>query len=155
MLLDFRNKERTRCTVLRRAGVPSLTVDGVCGGLRRKSVRMSLLGCGSEMFPNEDPLRRRWALRRCAPNRQMLATVRRTPNTRPGKKPTRTAVIGNLSHEAVRGVVLFFAGAEEDVGDGLDCVEAAVEDGDEELDVVGTEFCWSAFITQLPAALQV
>lgn len=55
---DFWNKERTRCTVFRRPGVLDVaTVDGVCGGLRRKSVRISpLLGWGSDIFPKEEPL---------------------------------------------------------------------------------------------------
>jgi hypothetical protein len=43
--------------VFRRVGVLRV-VEGVGGGLRRKSVRMSLVGCGSEMFPKEEPERR-------------------------------------------------------------------------------------------------
>jgi hypothetical protein len=52
-----------RVMVLRRPGVEEALVDGVAGCLRRKSVRISPplapLGCGSEMFPKEEPLCRR------------------------------------------------------------------------------------------------
>lgn len=54
---DLPNIERTLWIVFRRVGALRV-VEGVGGGLRRKSVRMSLVGCGSEMFPKEEPERR-------------------------------------------------------------------------------------------------
>lgn len=94
--LDLRNRERTRWTVGWRDGIV-LAEDGVSGCLRKKSVRMSLCGWGSEIFPNEEPLWRRDALRfPRAPRKQILATESSTPRARPGKKPTRMPVIGNL-----------------------------------------------------------
>jgi len=57
------NIERTLCRVFLREGALPL-LEGVGGGLRRKSVRMCSLGWGSEMFPKEEPERRREALRR-------------------------------------------------------------------------------------------
>ena len=142
-------------TVCRLAGV---MVDGVCGGFRRKSVRTSELGCGSEMFPNEEPLFRREEalLRRRAPRRQMLASVRIIPRTNPGKKPARTALVGNLlelvSVSGEEGFVVEAAGllvAGEEV-------EVKVDDGEMVLDeeVPGARD-WSAFMTQFPDELQV
>lgn len=92
-------------------------VEGVCGGLRRKSVRMSLrlLGWGSEMFPKEEPLRLRSALRRREPRMQTPAMVSRIPAARPGKNPTRTAVAGNLLHSWGMITGVFVEGEEEDV----------------------------------------
>lgn len=108
------NRERTRCTPVIRL---SAVLDGVWGGFRRKSVRMSLLGCGSLMLPKEEPLRRRSELRRRAPRRQTLAIVRRMPSSRPGKKPTRTAPTGNLSQwETVQLAVGVAPGFAEVVG---------------------------------------
>jgi hypothetical protein len=46
--------------VFRRVGEP---LEGVVGGLRRKSLRISDVGCGSEMLPKEEPERRFLALR--------------------------------------------------------------------------------------------
>ena len=107
------------------------TVLGVCGIFRRKSVRISpVLGCGSEIFPNDEPLCRRAWFRRRAPSRQMLATVRRMPRTRPGKKPTRTAATGNLSQEtAAMGKELLLAGELEEMGVEVDCAVEAVGGG--------------------------
>ena len=100
VVLDFRNRERTRWTVGWRDGMV-LAVDGDSGCLRKKSVRMSLCGWGSEMFPKEEPLWRRDTLRfPRAPRKQILAMERSMPRTRPGKKPTRMAVIGNLLQDA-------------------------------------------------------
>lgn len=41
---DLRNRERTRCTVPCRPGVLPAVLEGVWGGLRRKSVRVCSLG---------------------------------------------------------------------------------------------------------------
>jgi len=57
------NIERTLWRVFLREGALPL-LEGVGGALRRKSVRTWLLGWGSEMFPKEEPERRREALRR-------------------------------------------------------------------------------------------
>jgi hypothetical protein len=85
----------------------------------------------------------------------MLATVSNTPRTRPGKKPTRTAVIGNLLHVSPMSAVALATGADEADEDeavgraGVADVE--VELGDEELGGV----CWLAFITQSLFELQL
>jgi hypothetical protein len=134
--------ERILVMVFRRVGVEEAPVDGVVGGLRRKSVRISPplapLGWGWEISPNDEPLCRRVDLVRCvARKRHSDASVRRTPATRPGKNPTRTAGVGNLLQDAVaRGVVPFefVTGITE-----ADCVlveevvgDEAVEDGEDE-----------------------
>ncbi len=144
------NIERTLSMVFRRDGALPLVVEGEAGGLRRKSVRMSLLGCGSEMFPKDEPERRRDSLRRRAPRRQMLASVRTTPRKSPGKKPTRIAGMGNLLHSVVRVVDVFM----EDAGDVDVGFEEVAEEGAEEEDAPGTTV-WSAFITQFPLELQL
>ena len=55
---DLPNIERTLWSVLRLEGTLPAVVEGVGGGLRRKSVRMSVVGWGSDMFPKEEPERR-------------------------------------------------------------------------------------------------
>lgn len=87
-------------------------LEGVCGGLRKKSVRACELGWGSDMLPKEEPLRLRAALRRCEPKKQIVATDSNIPSTSPGKNPTSTAPAGNLLQCSV-SVVLPFAGREE------------------------------------------
>lgn len=85
-------------------------------------MRMSfvLLGWGSLIvFPKEEPLLRLFPLRRCAPRRQMKATVRRIPRARPGKKPARIAAPGNL--EQVSEVAAAFVG--EEVADAVGAME--------------------------------
>jgi hypothetical protein len=77
-------------------------VEGLLMGLRRKSVRMSVvaMGCGSLMLPNDDSERLLVDERRWAPRAQTEAIVRSTPKTNPGKKPERTAATGNLAQFA-------------------------------------------------------
>ena len=143
--------ERIRLMVVRRVGVEEAPVDGVVGGLRRKSVRISpplaSLGWGWEMSPNDEPLCRRVDLARwVARKRHSDASVRRIPATRPGKKPTRTADVGNLLQDAsARGVVPFeFATGITEAG----CVlveevvgDEAVEVGEDEDAGAGGAFC--------------
>ncbi|KAL3417802.1 hypothetical protein PVAG01_10811 [Phlyctema vagabunda] len=101
---DLRNIERTRLSDWWRPGVdPAAVVDGVCGGLRRKSLRMSWFGRGSDMLLPKDWILFRAALLRWAPSRQMPATESRIPTAMPGKKPARTAPAGNLSHSFSSG----------------------------------------------------
>jgi hypothetical protein len=144
--------ERTRVIVFRRVGVEGAPVEGVDGCLRRKSVRISPLGWGSEMLPKDEPLCLRVDLRWCAPRRQIVATATSAPATKPGKKPTRTAVAGNLLHDATaRGVVPFvlvtgtteadWVLVEEVVGD-----EEVAEGEVEEVGTGGAESCWFAFM---------
>jgi hypothetical protein len=152
--------ERTRVIVFRRVGVEGAPVEGVDGGLRRKSVRMSApLGWGSEIFPNEEPLRLRVDLRWWAPRMQIVATVLRMPATRPGKKPTRTAGAGNLLQDSViRAVpfVLVTGITEADCVLVEDCVGDAVGAAEEEdVGVGGAESCWFAFMMQTPFVLQL
>ena len=145
-------------------GTEEASVEGVAGCLRRKSVRISpplaALGCGSEMFPNEEPLCRRFALWRRAARRHTLASVRNTPAKRPGKNPTRTAMAGNLlQYAAAKGVVPFeiVIGitdaarvlVEDVVGDEL------LEDGEDEDAGSGGCASWSAFMMHCPLVLQV
>jgi len=126
--------ERIRVMVFRREGVEPAPVEGVAGCFRRKSVRISApLGCGSEMFPNEDPLFRREDLWRCAAKRHIDRTARSAPAMRPGKNPTRSAVTGNW----LQGLAVAAFGQFEVTGTGIalaDCVlvEDAVEEGAEE-----------------------
>lgn len=98
----FRNKDFTRRPPVRRlSGLLDAVVDGVCGCFRRKSVRISPteLGCGSEILPNDEPLRlRAAAFLRLAPRIQTLARESNIPRARPGKNPARTAVTGNFAH---------------------------------------------------------
>lgn len=78
-----------------------------------------------------------------APRMQMLATVRRMPRTRPGKKPTRTAAVGNLAQEATGRAPVFVAEelAELAIVDVLKekvvDVECAVDEEEGTADVVG------------------
>lgn len=85
---------------------------------------MSLLGVGSDILPNEEPLRLRAAFLRREPRIQTPAIERRIPAARPGKKPARTAVTGNLSQLGEITTGVFVEG--EDV---------VVELGEEFLDV--------------------
>lgn len=85
----------------------------------------------------------------------MLATVSSTPRTRPGKKPTRTAVIGNLLHDSEMGAVVLNTGVDvadddEAVGRAVEAV-VEVEVEDEEIGAV----CWLAFISQSLFELQL
>lgn len=148
LVLDLRNRERTRCTVGWRETIVLASVDGVCGGFRRKSVRMSLWGCGSEMFPKEEPLWRRDALRPRRPMKQTLAAERSTPRRRPGKKPTSMAVTGNLLQDVAGELVSHATGVTEvaallDVGVDMDAAE----------DAVGAT-SWLLLTEQSPAELQ-
>lgn len=59
------------------------------------------------MFPNDELLRLRVDLRRFAPRRQILAKASNTPRTKPGKNPTRTAPMGNLSHSLTKVALQF------------------------------------------------
>lgn len=95
---------------------------------------MSLLGWGSDMFPKEEPLRLRAALRRREPRMQTPATVSRIPAARPEKKPTRTAVAGNLLHSWLTTRGVFVEGEEEDVELGWFESVVADEVGDAELE---------------------
>lgn len=122
-----------RWTVCRRSGVLATIVDGVWGGFRRKSVLMSLLGWGSEMLPKEEPLRLRAAFRRREPRMQTPAIESRIPAARPGKKPARTAVVGNLLQAGVITTGVFVEGDEDEVEVGADegFVNLVVEDAGE------------------------
>lgn len=115
--VDFRKRDRTRVMVFCLWGVPPAEVDGVCGILRRKSVRTSLVGTGSDIFPNEEPLLRWDALRR--PRQHTTRRERRTPRERPGKKPTRSASVGNLSHVSGTMVIGVLVEDAAEVVDGL------------------------------------
>lgn len=113
--VDFRKSDRTRETVFCLLGVALADEEGVWGILRRKSVRTSLVGTGSEMFPKEEPLLRLEDLRR--PRQHTPRRARRVPIARPGKKPTRIASTGNLSQVLgmmVIGVLLEDAAELED-----------------------------------------
>jgi hypothetical protein len=94
---DLLNIERTRWMVFRREGV-LFVVEGVAGAFRRKSVRMSPVGWGSEIFPKEEPERRLLICfsRRRLPQNQAQITVRVIPRASPGKKPASTAATGIL-----------------------------------------------------------
>lgn len=59
---DLPKIERTRWMVFLLEGA---VLDGVAGGLRRKSVRISVVGCGSDIFPKEEPERRFRNFARC------------------------------------------------------------------------------------------
>jgi len=87
------------------------------------------------MSPNEEPLRRRVGVSRRV-KIQTAISARSAPATRPGKNPTRTAMVGNLLQDAARGIVpfVFVTGITE-----ADCVfvEEAVGDKVEEEEDVG------------------
>lgn len=119
------------------------------------------------MFPKEETLRRRSALRRRAPRMQTAATVRRIPAVRPGKKPARTAVAGNLSHSLVMKIGVPVDGELEAVVDEREVAvvvrreevvviaeEVAVDALEEDGPGPGTAF-WSELIAQFPALLQL
>lgn len=111
------------------------------------------------MLPNDEPLRRREALRRCAPNMQMLAIESKMPNTRPGKKPTSTAPTGNFSQCSV-SVVFPVMGEDEEVVVGLAVDEGEedfVADGLLEPDVEATAgaMLWSVFLRHRFALVQL
>jgi hypothetical protein len=146
---DLPKIERTRWMVFLREGVP-FVVEGVGGGLRKKSVRMSPVGWGSEMFPKEDPERRLLMSfsRRRLPQNQAQITVRVMPMASPGKKPASTAATEILLPCAATGV----AAVEEDVEAGFE--EEVVPEGAERAEAPGATV-WSASFTQFPFALQV
>lgn len=77
------------------------------------------------MLPKEEPLRLRDAFRRWDPIIQTPAMESRIPAARPGKKPARTAVVGNLLHagEINTGVLVApedSEAKEDEVADGFD-----------------------------------
>jgi nicotinamide mononucleotide (NMN) deamidase PncC len=85
----------------------------------------------------------------------MLATVSNTPRIRPGKKPTRTAVVGNLLQVSPMGAVALATGVDETDEDeavgrtGVADVEVELEDEEP------GGLCWLAFITQSLFELQL
>lgn len=90
-------------------------------------MRMSfvLLGCGSLIvFPNEEPDLRLSPFLRCAPRRQIPATVRRTPRARPGKKPANIAAPGNLEQFSELTAALLVGDEVADVVGGVDVEDA-------------------------------
>lgn len=106
--IDFRTNPAIRFRVGERPkrGVDGLfdelLDEGVCGCLRRKSVRTA----EAESKIGSDT--RRACLRRREPIRQKHAMDRMIPATMPGKKPAKTAPAGNEEHFATGVVTVEF-----------------------------------------------